>query len=106
MCHPNTSLDYNVHHPKHGTIRSIYSLDSVQVRYSFNDYKKEKIEGINVSPYLDKRTYEHMIHELQMYVKDKNFTIVQNNGLYLYYDDVCLNTFINNMIIYHSVNKL
>ncbi len=80
-------------------------MNKIKLRYDFAQYKTEKIKDIIISPYIDKRIYNDMLDELEKFVKNKIFTVINDDGVYLYYDDICVNTMINNMIFYYTVQK-
>ncbi len=101
MCYPKTDLIYNIHHPKHATCLKVISLNSIKLRYDFASYKTEKIKDIIISPHINKMKYNEMLNELKAFFKNKTFTVINDNGVYLYYDDICVNTMINNMIVYY-----
>ncbi len=80
-------------------------MNKIKLRYDFAQYKTEKIKDIIISPYIDKHIYNDMLDELEKFVKNKIFTVIYDDGVYLYYDDICVNTMINNMIFYYTVQK-
>ncbi len=106
-----TQLQYNVKHAKHGNVLKVFNMNKMQIRYSFIDYKTEKLADIEpLSVYMDKDIQNTMMKELKAYVEDKIFLIVKNDDkhhtIYLYHDGMCINTIINNMIMYHTIYKL
>ena len=97
----------NVQNRTHGKIETIYDIRTVLVYYNMFNYKKHKLADICLPPYIEKDMYLLFIKNLQEYFEGKTLSIVKLNEeyIYLYYENECVNTMINNMIVYNITKR-
>lgn len=94
---------------RRATITCIYDIRTIYIYYHIFDGKKQKLADVVMSPYIEKDIYITIIKFLAEFFTNKKFSIVSldNDYVYLYYNQECINTMINNVILYHtSYNKL
>lgn len=91
----------------HGTIHTVYDLMTVKIRYDYGIYKKQTLADIVIPSYINERIYCKIIDDISNYMNNKRFTIMESseNVVHLYYENESVNVLINNMILYHQMNK-
>jgi hypothetical protein len=84
-----------------GTVCTIYDIACVKIRYGYANYKTQKLAEINIPPYINESKYISLLDDLAKYMHNKVFKILQIDAdtIYMYYDDMCINTLINNMLL-------
>lgn len=96
-------LHLNVQKVHTARICTIYDIRTIKIKYNRAiSCKTCKLADIILPPYVDEITYLYMIHYLEEYFHDKEFKIVElrDQHVYVYHDNECINTMINNMITY------
>ena len=96
-------LHESVNSPSYGDIICIYDIRTILVQYNSLQCKRQKLADICLPPYINDDIYLMIIKYLREYFEKKVFKIVhlQDDYIYLYYEDECINTMINNMIVFH-----
>jgi hypothetical protein len=92
-----------VSNPTYGIVKVIYDIRTLLIDYNTFNCKKYKMADICLPPYISDDIYLMLIKYLNEYFDKKGCKIVQlyDDYVYLYYEDECVNTMINNMIVYH-----
>lgn len=87
-----------------GTVHTLYDIRTVKICYGLMNYKRQKLADISLPPYIDENIYLKIINIISEYLTDKTFSILplDNGYIYMYYKQECVNTLINNLIIYHT----
>lgn len=84
-----------------GRVHIIYDISTVQIHYGYMSYKTQKLADVSMSPYIPDDVLLRIIKDLETFFTDKTLEIVKLNEkfVYLYYNQECINTMINNMIM-------
>lgn len=91
---------------KKGTVFSLYDLRTVRIRYDYGNYQKQRLADIIIPAYIHESKYHKIIQDLTRYFDNKEFSILQEDDdyVYLYHDGECVNTLINNLIVYYQTS--
>lgn len=101
-------LHYNSHHPYSAILINFIDLYTVKIRYSFIFHKTLQLADINIPPYINEKNYINLISKFEDILKNKQIKVVHinDNFVYLYCNDTCINTEINNVILCDSINNV
>jgi hypothetical protein len=90
----------------YGTVYRLYDLDNVFIITGVLQYYNYKLYNI-ISMNIDKIEYNKILKHIREYMKNKKFyiTLYKDNNIILYYDNINVNNYINNCILYFSMNN-